>query len=133
MRTCAKCGKANDIMRRHCTRCGASLLKVAEEPKSETSAPLPETGSEVSGAEVEEVEAPAETPIPEEIGEVTPDVVDIEEKEEVESPEPTSLEMEEGKEVVKSILQRVKEAEDRKKEEEAALQPETDVEPLEEE
>lgn len=33
MRTCAKCGRANQPTRKYCTRCGASLLKIAEEEK----------------------------------------------------------------------------------------------------
>lgn len=111
MRTCAKCGKANDVLRKHCTRCGASLLKEAENSKPKPSASNTELGRVVTGPTLEEVEEP----------------------EEVESPEPVQVDYEEGKEVVKQILERVKAAETRTKGEEAALQPETDIEVLEEE
>ena len=50
MRTCAKCGKANDVTRKYCTRCGASLLKTAEEPKPKPSVDIPEVGRVVTGA-----------------------------------------------------------------------------------
>jgi len=109
LRTCAKCGRANDVLRKHCTRCGASLLKAAEDSKP--SASIPKSGRVVTGPTLEEVEEP----------------------EEVVSPEPVQVDYEEGTEVVKQILERVKAAETRTTGEEAASQPETDVEVLEEE
>ncbi|MCK5301577.1 MAG: hypothetical protein KAJ96_00425 [Candidatus Thorarchaeota archaeon] len=111
MRMCAKCGKANDVLRKHCTRCGASLLKEAEDSKPKPSTSIPESGRVVTGSTVEELEEP----------------------EEAVSPEPVQVDYKEGKEVVKKILERVKAAETRAKDEETASQPETDVEVLEEE
>ena len=111
MRMCAKCGKANDVLRKHCTRCGASLLKEAEDSKPKPSTSIPELGRVVTGSTVEELEEP----------------------EEAVSPEPVQVDYKEGKEVVKQILERVKAAETSAKDEETASQPETDAEILEEE
>lgn len=61
MRTCAKCGKANDVTRKYCTRCGASLLKTTEEPKSKPSVSIPEVGRVVTGASMMKTE-PTEEP-----------------------------------------------------------------------
>ncbi|MHA1964526.1 MAG: zinc ribbon domain-containing protein [Candidatus Thorarchaeota archaeon] len=59
VRTCDKCGKANQPTRKFCIRCGASLLKTAK-PKEK--APLPEAPAPVvtEGAPV----APAPEPAP---------------------------------------------------------------------
>ncbi|MFW9961183.1 MAG: hypothetical protein ACFFDV_09200 [Candidatus Thorarchaeota archaeon] len=66
MRTCAKCGKANDVTRKYCTRCGASLLKTAEEPKPKPSVSIPEVGRVVTGASMMKEEPPEEVPSVEE-------------------------------------------------------------------
>jgi len=44
LRTCAKCGKANDVTRKFCVRCGASLLVAAEPAKPKISSAVPELG-----------------------------------------------------------------------------------------
>lgn len=125
MRTCAKCGKANDVIRNHCTRCGASLLDTAVDSKSKPSAYVRKLGREVPEAiDDSDEEQLVRT------SEVSSDQL---ETEEVVSPEPVQVDHEEGKEVVKQILERVKAAEARTKGEEAALEPETDVEVIEEE
>ena len=90
-------------MRKHCTRCGASFLKTEEDLKPKPSAPNTEFGRVVTGSTLEEPE-------------------------EIQNQEPVPVDYEEGKEVVKQILERVKAAETRTKDEEAALQPETDIE-----
>jgi hypothetical protein len=63
LRTCAKCGKANDVTRKYCTRCGASLLKTTEEPKPKPSVSIPEVGRVVTGASMTKTE-PSEAPLP---------------------------------------------------------------------
>lgn len=60
MRICPKCGRANDVTRKYCTRCGASLLKVAEEQTSKPSVSIPEVGRVVTGASLKKIEAPEE-------------------------------------------------------------------------
>ncbi len=34
MRTCASCGKANNPIRKYCTRCGKSLISIKEDKPS---------------------------------------------------------------------------------------------------
>ncbi|MHA1483697.1 MAG: hypothetical protein ACTSPR_00085, partial [Candidatus Thorarchaeota archaeon] len=120
MRTCAKCGKANDVIRNHCTRCGASLLDTAVDSKSKPASYVRKLGREVpetfDGSSEKQLVRPSE---------VSSDEL---ETEEAVSPEPVPVDYEEGKEVVKQILEKVKAAEARPKGEEAALEPETDVE-----
>ncbi|MGY5853476.1 MAG: zinc-ribbon domain-containing protein, partial [Candidatus Thorarchaeota archaeon] len=41
MRNCPKCGRANNVTRKFCTRCGASLLVSLEEPAKEEKVPAP--------------------------------------------------------------------------------------------
>ncbi len=125
MRMCAKCGKANDVLRKHCTRCGASLLKEAEDSKPKPSASIRKLGRAVPEAFDDSSKTQLVRP-----SEVSSDQL---ETEEVVSPEPVQVDYEEGKEVVKQILERVKAAETHTKGEEAASEPETDVEVIEEE
>lgn len=56
MKVCAKCGRANDVTRKYCTRCGASLLKVAEEQKPKPTASIPEVGRVTTGASLKRAE-----------------------------------------------------------------------------
>ena len=187
MRTCAKCGKANDVTRKYCTRCGASLLKTAEEPKPKPSVSIPEVGRVVTGASLkktEPVEEPSITEAPSGADEeriVKPSEVSVDrvrtaerhvEKTEFEKAketfadsekldpdermlraselqgleveieessfsdavgdesemEPSSIEHKEGQEVVKQILERVKAAEARAKDEEGTLVSEAGME-----
>ncbi len=125
MRTCAKCGKANDVIRKHCVRCGASLLDTAVDSKPKPSEYVRKLGRVVPEAIDDSDEEQLVRP-----SEVSSDQL---ETEEVVSPEPVQVDHEEGKEVVKRILERVKAAETRTMSEEASSQPETDVEVLEEE
>jgi hypothetical protein len=53
LKICEKCGKANDVTRKYCTRCGASLLKSADTPASKPSIAIPEVGRVVTGADIE--------------------------------------------------------------------------------
>lgn len=54
MRTCVKCGRVNQPTRKHCTRCGASLIGVTKEEKPKPSTPTPEIGTVTKGESVEE-------------------------------------------------------------------------------
>jgi len=60
LRICAKCGKANDVTRKYCTRCGASLLKGAEEKTTKPSGAIPEVGRVTTGASLKKAEEPEE-------------------------------------------------------------------------
>ncbi len=62
MRTCDKCGKANQPTRKFCIRCGSSLLK----PVKKAAAPPPEATQPVQPSPAVEASAPpvAETPAP---------------------------------------------------------------------
>lgn len=147
MRTCPKCGRANDVTRKFCVRCGTSLLAAAEEskPKPSTVA-IPELGRVTTAASLKrsglaEVSAGTEEPsstgkpgtvtpgeirrpesetaavAPEE-REVTPSLGETSpvEGEVKELTKPSDVEMEKGKETVRQILERVREAETRAKE-----------------
>ncbi len=180
------------MTRKYCTRCGASLLKTAEEPKPKSSVSIPEVGRVVTGASMIKEEPSEELPSAEEPSvsdeerivrpsEVSVDRVRTAERHmekteyekaqetfadseklepdermlraselqgleaEIEEPsvsdevgeesgiEPSSVEHKEGQEVVKQILERVKAAEARAKNEEETLVSETDIEaPMEE-
>jgi hypothetical protein len=50
VKICAKCGKANDVTRKYCTGCGASLLMTTEQPKPKPTIEIPEVGRVVTGA-----------------------------------------------------------------------------------
>jgi hypothetical protein len=189
LRTCEKCGKANDVTRKYCTRCGASLLKSADAPASKPSIPIPEVGRVVTGADIERANQSEHTTIAseEERGvrpsEVSPDRMrtadrHIEKTEyekaqeafqasetaepeermlkaselrefedeidadsmaspppedvgtdihsEMTSPEAVEDDKEEGREVVKQILERVKAAEARAQADEVSSPPESD-------
>jgi len=102
LRTCAKCGKANDVIRKHCTRCGTSLLDAAVDSKRKPSAYVRKLGRVVPEAFDDSDEEQLVRP-----SEVSSDQL---ETEEVVSPEPVQVDHEEGKEVVKRILERVKAA-----------------------
>jgi len=56
------------VTRKYCTRCGASLLKVAEEPKPKPSVSIPEVGRVVTGASMKKEEPSEEVPSVEEPG-----------------------------------------------------------------
>jgi hypothetical protein len=169
LRTCPKCGRANDVTRKFCVRCGASLLVVAEETKPKPSAVvIPEIGrvttaaslkrssvadapagtDESRGAEKPEVVAPREVRRPEpemaaeipEEAEITPSLDEIS-PEEAGVKEPTKtaeVQYEEGKEIVKQILEKVREAEAQAKKEASPSAPEppealTEIAEIEEE
>jgi hypothetical protein len=141
IKTCGKCGKANDVMRKYCTRCGASLLRteeaatpkpvkeLEEEPVAETTGfsearhVLP---SEVASEQAKmKSEQAMETPPTEEEYE---EYEDEEYEDEVVS-ESTEMDHDRGREVVKDILEKVKAAEARSRGEEVAVSSETDLEP----
>jgi len=146
IKVCAKCGKANNVTRRYCAGCGASLIKKVEEVDPEpieeaVEEPIPgspeykeeephvlpsEVASEQDEVESEEPEtneAIAEAPVSEDVS--------VDDKEEV--PEATPMDSDRGKEVVADILEKVKAAEARSRGEEATTPSETDLEPPPEE
>jgi hypothetical protein len=201
LRICEKCGKANDVTRKYCTRCGASLFKSADSPTPKPSIPIPEAGRVVTGADIErandteQVSTSQPSMVSEEErgvrpSEVSPDrmrtadrhvekteyekaqeafeasgtaepeermlraselreyedEIDTDSKArpaseeqgtdtlgEVASPEPVEGDEEEGREVVKQILERVKAAEARAHSEEISSPPERDLEAPEQE
>ncbi|MHA2602116.1 MAG: hypothetical protein AM324_008320 [Candidatus Thorarchaeota archaeon SMTZ1-83] len=49
MRTCVKCGRVNQPTRKYCTRCGASLIGVAEDKKPAPATPTREVGTVTTG------------------------------------------------------------------------------------
>jgi hypothetical protein len=194
MKTCPKCGKANDVTRKYCVRCGSSLIKSAEPPEPSVPEEIPEveeaaeggpSGSEVTKAAYESTEEGVRHVRP---SQIDPDRVrgaerhidktefekaqeilsdsesdermlraselqgleaEIEEEERAETPtesavsveeeppeasdefpdeEPKQVDYDEGKEVVKQILERVKAAESRAKAESPGA-PGTPTEP----
>ena len=59
MRTCPKCGRANQPTRKYCIRCGGNLLSVEQKPKTISSpTPAPVTPE----PEIKEVQPPKATP-----------------------------------------------------------------------
>jgi hypothetical protein len=196
LKICEKCGKANDVTRKYCTRCGASLLKSADTPAPKPSIAIPEVGRVVTGADIErssetehtmsaqttmasdedravrpsevspdrmrtadrhiektefekaqETFVSSETASPDERMLRASEIREIEDEIYTESlekppsensridslgetatPEPAEDENEEGREVVKDILERVKAAEARAHGEEIAPPPESDIE-----
>ncbi len=148
MKTCPKCGRANDVTRKFCVRCGASLLATAEAAKPKApAAVVPETGRVTTAAslrgakEVEGVTEGEETSSADEIR--VPSMAAPEETKvttssyemplettgEKGSAEVAGVESEKGKEVMKLVLEKVKEAEARAKKEAAApkLEPSAGV------
>jgi hypothetical protein len=147
LKICEKCGKANDVTRKYCTRCGASLIK-----KDQTEKPPVEAPSDVSHAEAmhpsaREGPSSLTSAVPEEIAmedsvpetreDVSPPPV-VDEmpplSEENDMPSTETIDEEKGKETVRDILARVKAAEARAQEETITYPPEADSEtPIEEE
>jgi hypothetical protein len=166
IKKCPKCGKANDVMRKFCRACGASLIVLEEEPK-----PEPVEELEEILADEPEVETPsppedeplvrpsdlASTPKDERLvrpSEVASEQVEMEsdaretyeemeetpfskvvrtEPEEEEVSESSEMDLEKGREVVKDILEKVKAAEARSRDEEVTTISEIDSEvPVEE-
>ena len=155
MRTCPKCGRANDVTRKFCVRCGASLLGAPDETKPKRSAvAIPELGRVTTAASLKrsgiteepaETEAPlgaekSEVVVPREVLPPEPEMAaEVPEETEmtsfsdktrpvegvVEEPTKTAeVESEEGKEIVKQILEKVREAETRTKKEATPSTPE---------
>ncbi|TFG30809.1 hypothetical protein EU528_07805 [Candidatus Thorarchaeota archaeon] len=56
MRTCASCGKANNPIRKYCTRCGKPLISVTDD------APSPTPTSVITETQIPDVHTPASTP-----------------------------------------------------------------------
>ena len=146
MRTCPKCGRANDVTRKFCVRCGASLFAAAETAKPKTSAAVvPETGRVTTAAslrgarEVEEltereepsgadetrdltVGAPEETEVTPSADEMPPETT-----RDKGSAKTTEVESEQGKEILKLVMEKVKQAEARAKVEAGAPKLESSV------
>ncbi|MFX0045515.1 MAG: hypothetical protein ACFE8Z_06680 [Candidatus Hermodarchaeota archaeon] len=64
MKTCAKCGRANQPTRKYCTRCGASLIGVQQEKKPAPATPTREVGTVTTGEQAmasDEIAKPAST------------------------------------------------------------------------
>ncbi|TFG03817.1 zinc ribbon domain-containing protein, partial [Candidatus Thorarchaeota archaeon] len=94
MQTCPKCGRANDVTRKYCVRCGASLLKRDEDSTPEpVKAPKPEPIQQVSVETEEPYVGPS--------SEGPSHLMKSEKAEPTESP---VLDRESGKAVVKDIL-----------------------------
>ena len=133
MKVCPKCGKANDVMRKYCAGCGASLLRTEEDPIPE---PVEESFEEpveeepIAGAPIiskedehvlpseiasKQVELEDEAPETSAVIEETPlsEEDSFEPEEEVEGPKAEPLSDEEGREVMKDILEKVRAAEAR--------------------
>lgn len=134
MRNCPKCGRANDVTRKFCVRCGASLLAAAETAKPKTSAAVvPETGRVTTAAslrgtkEVEEITereemggadetrdllvgAPRETEVIPSADEIPPETT-----RDKGSAKIGEVESEQGKEILKLVMEKVKQAEARAK------------------
>ncbi|MFW9800901.1 MAG: hypothetical protein ACFFD9_10720 [Candidatus Thorarchaeota archaeon] len=64
MRTCTKCGRVNQPTRKHCTRCGASLIGVVKEEKPKASTPVPEIGTVTKGETVEDTRSVPSSTVP---------------------------------------------------------------------
>lgn len=147
MKVCTKCGKSNDVMRKYCAGCGASLLRKEEDPIPEpVEAPEevddePIAGapsfsekerhvlpSEIASKQVElEGDVPETSAVIEEIP--LSEDVRIESEEEVEAPMSEPMSHEEGKQVVADILEKVRTAEARTRAEEDSEPSDTDLEP----
>jgi hypothetical protein len=125
LKICAKCGKANDVTRKYCTRCGASLIK----KEAEIEPPPVEAPQEVSGEEVisppsDEQHVRPSSMVPEEVA-MEGTVIETEEEvsappvsdevsippEEEEMPSPETVDEEKGRETIKEILAKVRAAE----------------------
>ncbi len=111
------------MTRKHCVRCGASLLKREEESAPEpVKAPGPEPVQEVAFQPEEAyVEPTSDTPS------------DLAKTEEAEAAESYVLDRESGKAVVKDILERVRAAQAGSEAEPKIVEPEAEVEAVEEE
>lgn len=144
MKNCPKCGLANDVMRKYCRRCGASLIQIEEEttpepagiPKEEPIALTPSVSDD------EPLVRPTSQPIayeerplvrPSEVASEQVETQSMETKPNVMTEEPpvstepsaapvaedtsesVSMDDERGKEVVAEIVQRVRAAEARQK------------------
>lgn len=158
MKNCPKCGLANDVMRKYCRRCGASLIQMEEEttpepagkPTEEPIVPTP------SVSDVEPVMSPANQPIayeerplvrPSEVASEQVETQSAETKPDVMTQEPpvstepsavpvdestseaSTMDDERGKEVVAEIVQRVRAAEARQKATMEAGSAEPDIRP----
>ncbi|TFG30423.1 hypothetical protein EU528_08305 [Candidatus Thorarchaeota archaeon] len=153
MKVCPKCGKSNDVMRKFCTGCGASLLKKIEEPEPEpveeleveepiAGAPsIPKEEEDVfvrpSAVAAEQAEMEIDESEPPEVIEEYPlveeerfDPLEDEEVDEGVISEPVEMDREKGREVVQDILERVRAAEARSKSAEGIpVSPDTTLEP----
>jgi hypothetical protein len=147
LKICAKCGKANDVTRKYCTRCGASLIRLEEDVKPPVEeAPSEPPTEEIVGPPAEEQYVAPSQAVPEEIA--MEDTVVTTEKEAVAAPAsegmdipseeevmppPDTDEHEKGRETVREILAKVKAAEARVEEQQVVQPPEEEMEIPEEE
>ena len=158
MKNCPKCGLANDVMRKYCRRCGASLSKTEEETapepieelEDEPIAPTPSVSddeplvrpSDVATAYEEEplvrpsavaseqVEMETAEPEPIVMTDESPSFEEpVAEPIEEETTESSTMDYDRGKEVVADILEKVRAAEERQKAEMEAEPIEPDIEP----
>lgn len=126
IKTCAKCGKANDVMRKYCTRCGALLVASDEASKPEP-VEVPEEEPVVrpsTFSDDEQLVRPSERASEY----VEPDEVRIKTEERPKPPKSETMDYDRGREVVKDILEKVKAAEARSRGEEVAAPMASDVE-----
>jgi ribosomal protein L40E len=134
LKICEKCGKANDVTRKYCTRCGASLIKKdTEEKPMPAEAPSEASSEEVVSPPAREVTELSSSVVPEEVAmegtvvetreDISPppvvDEVSIPSEEE-EMPAQETMDEERGRETVREILAKVKAAEARAREEDAS-------------
>ncbi|MFX1607323.1 MAG: hypothetical protein ACFFDD_15660, partial [Promethearchaeota archaeon] len=136
IKICPKCGKANNVTRKFCAGCGASLLRKVEEdepaaveevektPFAPTPS-IPEEEKYVRPSEVASEQAKMEVGKPQPYGVTEEPSLP---REEVKAPPPREMEMEKGREVVQDILEKVRAAEARSRGEEVAPEPEMEVE-----
>ncbi len=126
IKTCTKCGKANDVMRKYCTRCGTLLVTTGEASKPEP-VEEPEEAPVVKPSTFTDDE-PLVRPSERASEYAKPAEVHTKPQERPAPPKSETMDYDKGREVVKDILEKVKAAEARSRAEEVAAPVSPDIE-----